>query len=286
MIFGKKTRLEEYLIELLDQSSLEGPRLLVELATLHPELEATKQAVYKALRKLMHEEVVTRIGNSYSLNRYWLQKIREFSQRHISEPRSTDVSNILEFENGDAVTYHFKNPYLLDVTWAHIYDIVYEANPVERVVLNYHPHEWLMLSRPESERFWLSRFAQDKKIMWFSIGGGTFLDKKFQQENGSDYVQVNLNESYGLKPNQYLAVVGDYVFEITTDEVFEKRVHELFENVQSENEIDQEKILTLSKQKYRAKLKLSKHKKKADAWRRRFNKNFYAPKPYYLFDKR
>jgi hypothetical protein len=143
-----------------------------------------------------------------------------------------------------------------------------------------------MLSRPESERFWLSRFAQDKKMLWFGIGGNTLLDKKFQQENGNEYVQINLNETYGLKQNEYLAVLGDYIFEVTIDETFEKHVYEFFESVQNEGEIDQEKILALSKQKHRAKMRLSKNKKKADVWRRRFNKNFYVPKPYYLFDKK
>ena len=237
MIFGNKTRIEEYIVEILDSSPLGGSDLLEKIVESYG--PTTKQSVYKALRKLVEDEILTKQGTYYSLNRYWLQKIRQFSQRHIAEPESVDISNILSFEDGDSVAYVFKSPFLMDIVWAHLYDILYEANPTHYVMLNYHPHEWLALSRPDTEKYWLSRFSQDKKMMFFSIGGTTFLDKKFKKENSSEYIEINLGESYNLKPNDYLAVVGDYVFEITTDERFEKTVHEFFKNSSGGNEVDQ-----------------------------------------------
>lgn len=282
MIFGHKTFIDEYIVEILDAGPATGPALLAALAKTHVP-PPTKQAVYKALRKLMGEEVVGKQGAQYVLSRYWLQRIRQFLHRHLTEPERADVNNLLDFEDGDSVTYTFKSPSLLDSAWAHMYDIAYEANPTEHVMLNYHPHEWLILSRPETERLWLGRFAQDKKMMLFGIGGSTFLDRRFQREFGSEYVKINLNETYGLKSNQYLAVVGDYVFEITTDEKFEKRINELFIDVKSAEEINQKQIAALSKLAYRSKLKLSKSKRKADMWRTKFKQDFYIPKPYYLF---
>jgi len=284
MIFSNKTRIEEHIIEILDNGAMEGPSLLHTLNSVYK--NTTKQALYKALRKLVSDEVINKQGSHYSLNRYWLQRIHDFASRHVLGSKSIDVSNVLNFENGDSVSYTFKNPFLLDLTWGHLYDIIYEAMPTHQVMLNYHPHEWLILSRTESEKFWLSRFVTDKKIMCFSIGNTSFLDRKFQKEYGSDFVKVNLNESYGLEPNQYLAVLGDYVFEVTTDPAFEKHVHEFFTMVTKEEEINQKQITTISKLKYRSKLKLSKNKKKADMWRTKFSKDFYIPKPYYLFPEK
>lgn len=283
MIFSNKTRIEEYIIEILDKGPQNGPSILEKATTLHG--PTTKQAVYKVLRKLISDEVINKQGTHYSLNRVWLQKIHKFSHGHISEPESVDISNVLNFEDGDSVTYNFKSPFLLDIIWGHLYDIVYEANPARQVVLNYHPHEWLILSRPETEKFWLSQFSQDKKMMLFTIGGSSFLDKRFKKEYSSNYVSINLSESYNLDSNRYLAVLGDYVFEITTNKNFEKKVHELFEKVSNIDEINQKEIVELSKLKYRSKLKLSKNKKKADLWRTKFKKDFYIPKPYYLFEK-
>ncbi len=280
MIFGDKTHLEEYIVELLDKGPASGPALLERLDRVHEPI--TKQAMYKALRKLLKAEVVSKQKSKYVLNRYWLQKIREFSERHTREATLVDANNILNFENGDSVTYVLKSPYLMDVTWSHLYDILYDASPKHHVMLNYHPHEWLYLSRPETERLWLNRFVQDQKIMCFTIGGTSFLDRKFQKEFSSDFVKINLGETYGLRHNQYLAVQGDYIFEITTDEEFERKVHKLFEQFDSESKVEQAKIHELSKLKYKSKLKLSKNKKKADAWRKKFKNDYYIPRPYYL----
>jgi hypothetical protein len=281
MIFSNKTRIEEYIIEILDNGALDGPSLFNMVVEQHG--STTKQSVYKALRKLMLDEVLNKQRTHYSLNRYWLQKIRDFTDRHIEKAESVDINNVLEFEDGDSVVYAFKNPFLLDITWGHFYDILYEVNSEEQVMLNYHPHEWLIHSRPETERFWLNRFQEDNKMMCFAIGCSTSLDRNFQKEYSSDHVKINLGETYGLKPNQYLAVLGDYVFEITTDRDFEDKVHTFFKKTESIGNLDQEQITEISKLKYRSRLKLSKNKRKADKWRTKFKQDFYIPKPYYLF---
>jgi len=283
MIFSRKILIEEYVIEILDSGPQTGPALFERVLNFHG--IATKQAVYKALRKLLQDEVINKQGVYYSLNRVWLQKIKHFSNRHIIKPESVDITNILNFEDGDSVIYTFKNPFLLDITWGHLYDILYEANPTEHVMLNYHPHEWLILSRTETEKFWLGRFSKDRKMMCFTVGGTSNLDKKFQKEYSSDYIKINLGENYGLRPNQYLSVQDDYIFEVTTDQRFEKCVHDFFEACIDAQNVNQKQIVEISKLKYRSKLKLSKNKKKADMWRKKFGKDYYIPKPYYLFNE-
>jgi len=284
MIFGDKTRLEEYIIELLDEGSLDGPNLLSSLENRYNK-KTTKQAVYKSLRKLRDEEVINKTGNNYSLNRVWIQKVKSFANRHVSELEMNDYTGILSFEEGDSITYRFKNPFLMDITWAHLFDIVLENNNQDSVILNHHPHEWLILSRTDTEIFWLNHFVKAKKMMLFTIGNKTPLDKNFKKEYSSDYVKINIGESYGLKPNQYLSVIGDYIFELTTDPEFEKRVDQFFNENDYIDDIAQKQINAISKQKYKSKLKLSKNKKKADAWRRKYKQDFYIPKPYYLFEE-
>lgn len=285
MIFAEKTRLEEYIIELLDEGSLDGPNILTALSNRYNK-KTTKQAVYKSLRKLRDEEVINKTGNNYSLNRVWLQKIREFTDRHTTKTDSIDTMNILDFEDGDSVTYRFKSPFLLDITWGHLYDIVYEGADQKQAMLNHHPHEWLMISRTETEKFWLEQINKRKKIMLFTLSSKTPLDKKFQKDWASEYIKINVGESYGLKPNQYLSVIGDYIFEITTDPEFEKRVDTFFNEHDYIDDMAQKQINAISKQKYKSKLKLSKNKKKADAWRRKYKQDFYIPKPYYLFEEK
>lgn len=282
MIFGEKSRIEEYIIEILDLGSLTGPQLLKKISA---SLAPSKQALYKSLRKLLKEEVINKTGNYYSLNRIWLQKIYDFGRRHVHEVSHLGHANILDFEDGDSVVYRFKNPFTLDITWGHLYDIVFEDSNPLHVRLNHHPHEWLMLSRPETEKYFLDRFSQDKKMVLFSFSGKTLLDKKIAKEIRGDFVKVNTGRSYGLKQNQYLSVVGDYVFEVTTDPHFEKEVNEFFNKNDLVDELAQKQIAAISRKKYSSKLKLSKNKKKADAWRKKYKQDFYVPDPYFLFEK-
>ena len=122
-------------------------------------------------------------------------------------------------------------------------------------------------------------------MLLFTISGNSALDKKFQKDWSSEYVKINIGESYDLKSNQYLSVVGDYIFEITTDPLFEERVNKFFKENDYLDESAQKQIASISKQKYKSKLKLSKNKKKADAWRKKYKKDFYVPKPYYFFEE-
>jgi hypothetical protein len=142
-----------------------------------------------------------------------------------------------------------------------------------------------MISRTETEIFWLNHFKKQRKMMLFTISGKTPLDKKFQKNWSSEYVKINTGESYGLKKNQYLSVIGDYVFELTTDDAFAHRIELFFQENDYIDDIAQKQINAISKQKYKSKLKLSKNKKKADAWRRKYKQDFYVPKPYYLFEE-
>lgn len=278
MLFTEKTRIEEYIIELLDQGTFTGPELLALIHKTKPAI--TKQGLYKSLRQLFKDEVISKTGTQYSLNRIWLRKIHSFVERHMQDISIVDAGHILDFENGDTVTYRFKSPYLLDIVWGHLYDILYEVNPAHLPSLNYHPHEWLRISRPETEKYWLNRFDADKKMMLFSIGGSSPLDKDFQKNWSSEYVKINTGESYGLKPNQYLSIVGDYVFEVTTDLAFEKQIDDFFMAHKKLDETTEKEIGGLSRMKYQSKLKLTKNKKKADLWRKRFAKHFFIPEHY------
>jgi len=281
MIFGEKTRIEEYIIELLDTGSISGAGLLENLKeTYSPTV--TKQAMYQALRKLIKEEVINKTSEHYALNRMWLKKVQSFAERHTDNAEGVDPMNVLKFEDGDSVTYQFKSPFLLDITWGHLYDIVLGANDKHWVMLNQHPHEWLMISRTEAEVFWLGQIKKQEKMMLFTIGGAAELDKKFKKDWSSDNIKINTGESYGLKPNQYLSVVGDFVFEVTTDPKFEEQVDKFFLENKTINASAKEQIRLISQEKYKSKLKLSKNKKKADAWRKKFKQDFYIPKPYYL----
>lgn len=279
MILGKPTTTEEYIIEILGERPLRGPAL--NAAVNQQKGETTKQAVYAALRNLIDQEIVTKTGTVYTLNRVWLQKLHSFSRQHIDVATQKQHQTILDFQDGDSVTYKFKDPNAMDVMWGHLYDLVYDVSDQYQVIVNHHPHEWLILARTETEQYWLRRFEDDKKLLLFNIGGNTPIDKQFKSEYQSDFIKINNGVDYGLRPNEYLAVVGDYVFNISVEHAFEQAVDELFQASASVADI-KAPIRELAKQKYTSKLKLSKNSKKAIKWRQTFANDYAIPDPFYI----
>ena len=275
MIFAKKQRIDEYIIEILNEGSLEGPDLLNQVKKYKSII--TKQALYKSLRQLVESEVITKTGKKFSLNRFWLQKIYQFAKRHINNVGS---KNILEFEDGESLTYHFKNPYLLDITWLHFYDMVYEENPHDQVILDYQSHEWPILVRPDTEKYWINRFNKEKRLILISIGGNTVLDKKFKKDWNSEFVHINTGVTYGINDNKYISVIGDYIFEVTIDIAFSKQVNLFFEKESMLTEDSLNKLKLITQKRYKSKLNILRNKHKADIWRKKFKNDFYIPKGY------
>ena len=271
-------KIEEYIVELLHNKEAYGPTLLSEIQKQNKDI--SKETFYRVLRSLLKEEVIHKSNKVYQLNRHWLQRIYRFSKKHIETNMATDTDHILSFEEGDKISYKFKNPNLMGIYWAHTYDMIFEQHNPLVPILIYHPHEWLIYTRTESESFFLNRFNEDSKLVLFTIGGNTVLDKIFKKEYASEFIYVNTGISYGIKNTEYINVLGDFIFKVSVSKKFSNDLESFF---QRNKEITEENKLELQKlcnRKDTAKMVLSRSTKEAGKWRTKFKKDFYIPKKY------
>lgn len=268
-------KLEDQIVEMLHQKEAVGPTLLAELQKKDP--STTKETFYRVVRKLLADEVINKNNKTYQLNRHWLQKIYRFSKRHIETNESIDADNILSFEEGDKISYRFKSPNLMGIYWAHTYDMIFDQHDPRVPIMIHHPHEWLIHTRTESESFFLSRFKDDKKLVFFSIGGKTELDRRFKNEYENQFVQIGIGVDYGLKNNEYLNVLGDFIFKVSVSKQFAKDVEAFFKKYKEITPENQKELEKLCNRKDAAKMVFTRSKKEADKWRAKFNKYFYLP---------
>ena len=267
-------KIEDWIVELLHEKEAEGPTLLAELQK--KDTSVTKETFYRVVRKLLADEVVNKQSKIYQLNRHWLQKIYRFSKKHIETNQSIDADNILSFQEGDKISYRFKNPNLMGIYWAHTYDMIFDQHDPKEPILIYHPHEWLIHTRTESESFFLSRFKDDEKLAFFSIEGKTGLDKQFKKEHESKFLQIGIGLEYGLKNTEYINVLGDFIFKVSVSKKFADDLDAFFrqnKEITPENKIELEKLCD---RKDAAKMVFTRSKKEAEKWRVKFNKYFYA----------
>jgi Fe2+ or Zn2+ uptake regulation protein len=270
---NSKKKTEDYIIEILHSSTHTGPTLLDEVRKKKSKLP--KETFYRVLRKLLNQEIITKNKNSYGLNRHWLQRIYGFSRTNIEKKETTDTDHILSFQEGDKIRYSFKNPNHMGIYWAHTYDMIFDNHDPKIPILIFHPHEWLIHTRTEAESFFLSRPNNDKKLVWFAIGSKDSLDRKFKNDWESKYIQVGLGINIGLKDNEYLNVVGDFIFKITLSKKFSTDLNNFFANNTEVNKNNIDELKSICNRNDSVKMLFTKSNKEADKYRAKFKKYFY-----------
>ncbi len=273
MLFSRNTSVtvEELIIETLGARALSGPMLFERIKQRLP--KTPKESYYRILRSLLKQEVITKYGKMFSVNRHWLHQLYRFSKPQIEFGKNSKLS-VLSFEDGDTITYKFKTPNLMGIYWAHLYDTVFQFHYPEIPILVFHPHEWLIHARVESETFFLKRFSEDGKRCLFSIGGITELDKEFKKKWSSKYLEIATGASYGLKNTEYLNVLGDFIFKVTVSARFAKDIDTFFKKYKTVDDENRQELIDLCNRSDAVKMVFTRSKKEADKWRAKWKKDY------------
>lgn len=271
-----KKPLEELILETLHKEAAKGPYLLLKLKK--KDASISKETFYRILRSLLKEEVLSKHGKIYEINRHWLQRIYRFGKKHIESPAVMDSDSILSFKEGDKITYSFKNPNLMGIYWAHTYDMIFEQHDPCDPILVFHPHEWLIHTRNSAETFFLSRIDEDKKLVFFALGGNTPLDKTFKKDWSGSYLQINTGTHYGLGNTEYINVLGDFIFKVKTSKKFGNDLDTFFKKYKTVDAHNLKELSMLCNRNDKIRMTFTRSKKEADKWRAKFKKDFYVPK--------
>lgn len=275
----KATKIEDLIISILKNGPSPSADLVKKISLL--KTRATKQAVYSALRKLKSEEIVVTHGKIASLNSLWINKMTDFfaEARHHYSISNVEAEGFLALEDGDKITYNFKNPEVADTFWGHAFDILANIMPKEEPIFIYNPHEWFLLAREEQETALFKRILDQKRQILITSPGQDPLDKFVKKYFDGTYAQYHLSPiELFKKPNYYLNIFSDYIIEVWIDE----KTHEKIENFYKTNiEFNEEKrrlIQAIIATQGRNKLSISKNKERADKIKRMLKKDFYIIK--------
>lgn len=224
-----KTHLEQRIIELLHTGPIKSVVLVDRLVL---ESKVTIQAVYAAIRKLRQEEVLLVQGKKLALNIVWLQRMGIFfaqaQQVYVGEGGS-EAFSFGTLEEGDRVTYKFKNPVLLDQVWGQVFFELVKRVSVDMPIMIYNPHYWFPIVRQESEATIFNWLQAEGYKAYFATASTSMLDSKTIKEFLKD-----MNHSYslgvqkGYENNFYMNIVGDYLIEVTLDETVSAGINDFF----------------------------------------------------------
>lgn len=271
----KPQSIEEHIISLLQKESHSGPELLSTIQKYRP--GTTKQALYAALRKLRSAEIVVVHKMRISLSSIWVTKMAEFFTlaKHFYTKTTTTDEGFLNLEDGDRVTYSFKNPNVADIFWGHAVDILCEITPLSEPYYIYDPHEWFMLAR-ETEGPLLKKIASTGKQVLILAGGTTPLDKKLIKEfEGTNAQYHPTNELLFDKRNYYLNIFDDFIIEAHLDEATAKKIDDFYNTTMEWNPTTEAILKKIIANEGKNKLTISRNRKKADKLKKMFKSYFY-----------
>jgi hypothetical protein len=263
MFFSDK-KIENNIIHVLRFTPLSGPVLLEKVQKIK---KISKESFYRVLRQLLREEVVIKNKLIYSLNSRWIEKLSDFIN-------SNNQYQPIDLDDGDQITYTFKNPQTMYNYWAYVYDIIFEKHNRKIPILLYHSYQWFIYAREESEKIFLNKFTKNKQLGLLSIGNNDQLQKSFKNKWSSKYLQINTGISYGNDNTVYINVVGDYIFKVYTTKKFASKLDLFFKTHSIITEQSQKELLIISQEKDKTKLVIKRSRKESQKWLARYKKDF------------
>lgn len=255
-----------YITDALAEGSLPSKKL-VENAK--KKLGVTKEAVYKALRQMITEEIVVKRGKTVSLSNQWVIDMAE-KWKKVEARYSGKTGGYLPAEK-NSVVYTCKTLDQLDTLWNHnIYEIV-ATLPKGSYLLAGVPHYWFPAIRSGSEHS-LVKNIKARGYHWLQLASSKKkLDIELRKYFPYKEIEYHATE---LPDKGYFNVFGDYVVEVTLDSKtasYINRWYDTHTKFDAESISELEKVLKI---KGVFKLKISRNKSKAERYQKLFKKYF------------
>lgn len=224
-----KSNLEQKVIQLLHGGAVKSTRLVQMLVA---EEQITFQAVYAAVRRLRHDEIVLVQGKKLILNSVWLEQMGAFfskAQKVYLTKAPEESFSFGTLEEGDRVTYKFKNPVLLDQVWGQVFFELVKRVSIDVPIMIYNPHYWFPIVRQESEATIFKWLQAEGHKAYFATASTSTLDsrtiKEFLKDMSHSY---SLGVQKGYENNFYMNIIGDYLIEVTLDESISAKIDGFF----------------------------------------------------------
>ena len=266
--------IEGHIINLLQKQSLTSANLLVLIQERRP--GTTKQALYAALRKLRAQEIVILHKKVVSLSSIWVTKMNEFFQlaHHFYINAATSDNGFLNLEDGDRISYTFKNPTTTDIFWGHASLLLRSIMPAGEPLYLYMPHDWFLLAREEPEKASLVKCIEEGHPWRLYIASKTPLDEYNKSMIKKPHLVHTEDKKY-FKNNYYFNSHGDYIIEVWLDPKTQELIDAFYKTYTVWDKSARTKIMSIiSNMKGNNRLTISRNKKRADAFKKTMGKYF------------
>ncbi len=226
--------LKSHIIEKLSYGPRNVSALVFEISQRH---DTTIQGVYKALRQLTKDEILTIHRRTASLSIVWITEQKENLERTAKAYKLIYYIQQLEDSSKQRVRFTFTTLRELDLFWTHSLLIVQESLPVSQVSYAIAPHDWFLYSRTSTDTAWTQKHSKEKRIFRTVLTHAQALDKKVIQKR-REVLGRNLEHIFNKNPldqteTEYYNVLDSWLFHVRLDASVAKKLSFFIEKHQS-----------------------------------------------------
>ncbi len=178
MLASGKPKIDDLIVRALATRPAQTASELLQQIETRLKNKPTTQGWYKALRRLLAQEVLIKDGQTYSLNTRWvLSVIRWAEQAEKTHLISPPFEPVRLPKGKQRITFHFKSLVAMDTFWGHL--LVYIASQAKRppTLWAYNHHFWFYLAHEQSEVEYNKGMREYGVKTRMLIGSDGFLDR-------------------------------------------------------------------------------------------------------------
>ncbi len=267
--------LRDKIIVLLGEKPLSGSDIVVVFCNSN---NVTPQAVYKALRVLVHEEIIVKEKQLFTLNALWLSHMRKFidmSEYILGVHHEQSFFDPLS--KSRQITLRFKNTELLDIYCGHLLLTLFDRFKGKPIFF-YNHHEWFIYDRPLSENYLYEKVAESGHRVFLTLGADTSLARSFRKKFEKGNIQITIDESFSIPITDYICIIGEYIITARYDRSTVQAIDNLFKVATFTTEDDSKKLRKILDNCTDARIIINRNNKRAQKLRKKLAKNFIIKK--------
>jgi hypothetical protein len=271
-MFLKPIGIEEIIVDQLKT----GPKKTVALVGYVEDNDnGTKQGVYKAIKKLKEEEIITISNKEVSLSSLWLKKMNDFfalAQYYYKQPLT--ASSFLSLSSAQKISFSLKDLTELDIFSAHVFYLLNQVINKNEPIFAFNYHQWFYYGREENDQFLSYSIKKKQQPLLLLLGNKNDLDfavKKIYNEGTS---QCDILEKKIFPRNYYFIIIGEFLIECYLDEKVVNLLDDFFQKYKKFDSTAQQELTEIINLKCKNRMVISKNSKKIEKLKKIFKRYF------------
>jgi hypothetical protein len=232
---------------------------------------ASKQGVYRVLRKLKRDGKIVIYKSSVFINTLWIEKLRLMTRGLSGTSIFDDLSSLKKEEK---VVIGGRGLTETDALWSEAFINVENKISAKHPLYLYNPHNWTILAQLETDQIHADRLRYKQRPIFLSIGGRTPLDKETVRLAVQEKSHCSLSSLF--KSPYSIAIIGDYVLSIKLPQKGSALLDKIFRECSSSGEAV--RAIKVADREIKAKIFIENDPAKAKELKKKIARDFFILK--------